>query len=124
MARGYSGGLRLSSATAARKQRPRGRPWHANAVAVGNRSTIGNGLIAPIKGKQLLAVDSSPRRLAPHDLRRTCARLCHGAGNELEQIQFLLGHASVQTTERYIGCKQKLKDAVNDGFGISLKAAA
>jgi site-specific recombinase XerD len=30
--------------------------------------------------------------LAPHDLRRTCARLCHTAGGELEQIQFLLGH--------------------------------
>jgi integrase len=29
--------------------------------------------------------------LAPHDLRRTCARLCHLAGGELEQIQFLLG---------------------------------
>jgi integrase len=29
--------------------------------------------------------------LAPHDLRRTCARLCHTAGGELEQIQFLLG---------------------------------
>jgi len=38
--------------------------------------------------------------LAPHDLRRTCARLCHLAGGELEQIQFLLGHASVETTER------------------------
>ena len=44
--------------------------------------------------------------LAPHDLRRSCARICHGCGGELEQIQFLLGHASVQTTERYIGCKQ------------------
>jgi integrase len=59
--------------------------------------------------------------LAPHDLRRTCARLCHGAGGELEQIQFLLGHASVQTTERYIGCRQKFKDAVNDRFQISLE---
>ena len=39
-------------------------------------------------------------RLAPHDLRRTCARLCRAAGGELEQIQFLLGHVSVQTTER------------------------
>ncbi len=29
--------------------------------------------------------------VAPHDLRRTCARLCHQAGGELEQIQFLLG---------------------------------
>jgi site-specific recombinase XerD len=39
--------------------------------------------------------------IAPHDLRRTCAKLCHTNGGELEQIQFLLGHVSVQTTERY-----------------------
>jgi len=37
-------------------------------------------------------------KLAPHDLRRSCARLCHASGGELEQIQFLLGHVSVQTT--------------------------
>jgi integrase len=58
--------------------------------------------------------------LAPHDLRRTCARLCHDCSGELEQIRFLLGHASVQTTERYIGSKQKLHDAVNDRFEISV----
>lgn len=46
--------------------------------------------------------------IAPHDLRRTCAKLCHTSGGELEQIQFLLGHASVLTTERYLGCKQNL----------------
>jgi site-specific recombinase XerD len=57
-------------------------------------------------------------RAAPHDLRRTCARLCHVAGGELEQIQFLLGHVSVQTTERYLGCKQKIQGAVNDCIGI------
>jgi site-specific recombinase XerD len=57
--------------------------------------------------------------LASHHLRRTCARLCHGCGGDLEQIQFLLGHASVQTTEGYIGSKQKLQDAVNDRLGIS-----
>ena len=57
-------------------------------------------------------------KLAPHDLRRTCARLCHSAGGELEQIQFLLGHVSVQTTERYLGCKQRLREAVNDCIGI------
>ena len=56
--------------------------------------------------------------VAPHDLRRTCARLCHERGGELEQIQFLLGHVSVQTTERYLGCKQRLRDAVNDSIGI------
>jgi integrase len=55
--------------------------------------------------------------LAPHDLRRTCAKLCHVNGGELEQIQFLLGHASVLTTERYLGCKQNLEEPVNDRFG-------
>lgn len=58
------------------------------------------------------------KELAPHDLRRTCARLCHLAGGELEQIQFLLGHASDQTTEQYLGCKQKLSQAVNDNLGL------
>jgi hypothetical protein len=56
--------------------------------------------------------------IAPHNLRRTCARLCHQAGGELEQIQFLLGHVSVQTTERYLGCKQRLQNAVNDQIGL------
>jgi hypothetical protein len=28
-------------------------------------------------------------KLASHDLRRSCARLCHLAGGELDQIQFL-----------------------------------
>ncbi len=40
--------------------------------------------------------------LAPHNLRRTCARLCHAAGGELEQIQFLLGHARVRLDRRTI----------------------
>jgi integrase len=62
-------------------------------------------------------------RLAPHDLRRTCARLCHLAGGELDQIQFLLGHVSIQTTERYLGCKQKLRHAVNDRLGIEPEGA-
>ena len=57
-------------------------------------------------------------KLAPHDLRRSCARLCHVAGGALEQIQFLLGHVSVQTTEKYLGCKQRLNGAVNDCIGI------
>ena len=57
-------------------------------------------------------------RIAPHDLRRSCARLCHAAGGEIEQIQFLLGHVSVQTTEKYLGSKQRLREAVNDRIGI------
>jgi site-specific recombinase XerD len=61
-------------------------------------------------------------RIAPHDLRRTCAKLCHSSGGELEQIQFLLGHASVQTTERYLGCKQNLGQPVNDRFSLATLA--
>jgi integrase len=57
-------------------------------------------------------------KLAPHDLRRSCARLCHESGGELEQIQFLLGHVSVQTTEKYLGYKQRFREAVNDRLGI------
>jgi hypothetical protein len=32
----------------------------------------------------------------------------------------LLGHASVQTTERYLGCKQNLGSPVNDRFKLRL----
>jgi site-specific recombinase XerD len=55
--------------------------------------------------------------LAPHDLRRTCARLCHVAGGELEQIQFLLGHVSVQTTESTSGANRNCA-LQNDHIGI------
>ena len=57
--------------------------------------------------KQYAAAVGHPG-IAPHDLRRTCAKLCRAAGGELEQIQLLLGHASIQTTERYLGTKQDL----------------
>ena len=57
--------------------------------------------------------------LRPHDLRRTCAKLCRSAGGDLEQIQLLLGHASIQTTERYLGTRQNLADAPNDRLGLT-----
>jgi len=56
--------------------------------------------------------------IAPHDLRRTCAKLCRAGGGELEQIQLLLGHASVQTTERYLGTRQDLVHAPNDAIKL------
>ena len=49
-------------------------------------------------------------RIAPHDFRRTCAKLCHDHGGKLEEIQYLVGHASAQTTERYLGCKAEISD--------------
>jgi len=62
--------------------------------------------------------------IAPHDLRRTCAKLCRAGGGELEQIQLLLGHASVQTTERYLGTKQDLVHAPNDGIKLRVGVCA
>jgi integrase len=58
--------------------------------------------------------------LAPHDLRRTCARLCRNAGGELDQIQLLLGHVSIQTTEQYPGSRQRIRSAVNDRIDRAL----
>ncbi len=57
-------------------------------------------------------------RFGAHDLRRTCAKLCRKAGGDLEQIKFLLGHSSIQTTERYLGSEQEIAVAVNDSIGF------
>jgi integrase len=57
-------------------------------------------------------------RFGAHDLRRTCAKLCRKSGGDLEQIKFLLGHSSIQTTERYLGSEQEIAVAVNDNLGI------
>lgn len=62
-------------------------------------------------------------RLAPHDLRRTFAKLAHRGRAALEQIQLSLGHASIQTTERYLGVRQDLQDAPCDHLGLRLPNA-
>ncbi len=54
----------------------------------------------------------------PRDLRRTCAQLCRTEGGGLEQIQLLLGHASIQTTEHYLGRKRVEAAAPNGRLRI------
>jgi site-specific recombinase XerD len=44
--------------------------------------------------------------LAPHDCRRTFAKLAHKDGSPIEQIQYNLGHASIRKTEIYLGIEQ------------------
>jgi integrase len=59
-------------------------------------------------------------KIAPHDLRRTFAKLAHQGGSTLDQIQLSLGHSSIQTTERYLGVEQDLTDAPCDHLGLRL----
>jgi site-specific recombinase XerD len=59
--------------------------------------------------------------LAPHDARRTFARLAHKGKVPLEQIQLSLGHDSIQTTEKYLGIRQDLSDAPCDHLGIEFE---
>ena len=59
--------------------------------------------------------------MAPHDLRRTFAKLAHKGNAALEQIQLTLGHASIQTTERYLGVRQDLADAPCDHLSIRIR---
>ena len=59
--------------------------------------------------------------IAPHDLRRTFAKLAHRGHSPLEQIQLSLGHESILTTERYLGVRQSLTDAPCDHLGIKLE---
>ena len=57
-------------------------------------------------------------RFGAHDLRCTCAKLCRKAGGDLEQIKFLLGHSSIQITERYLGSEQDIAVVVNNNLGL------
>jgi integrase len=54
----------------------------------------------------------------PHDARRSCAKLCRKKGGKLEQIQFMLGHESIETTAIYTACEQEIAVAVNDCLGL------
>ena len=104
---GGRGSIALETGKVFRRVSSAGRPW-------------GEGVTEKLVWHVVkeFAAKIGVSKLAPHDLRRTCARLCRAAGGELEQIQFLLGHISVQTTERYLGCTQRIASAVNDRIGI------
>jgi integrase/recombinase XerD len=66
------------------------------------------------------AEELKKKGVAPHDLRRTFARLAHKGGAAIDQIQLSLGHESIQTTENYLGVEQDLTDAPCDHLGLRL----
>lgn len=69
----------------------------------------------------LRAVTRYAEAIAPHDLRRTFAKLAFKGGAKLDQIQLSLGHASIQTTERYLGVQQDLTDAPCDYLHLKVE---
>ena len=58
-------------------------------------------------------------KVKPHDLRRTFGKLAHQGGARIEQIQRSYGHATIQTTERYLGVEQDLLDAPCDHLRLA-----
>ena len=58
--------------------------------------------------------------IAPHDLRRTFAKLARKGGASLEQIQFSLGHSNVSITADYVGNEQDFSTAPSDVIGLTV----
>ncbi len=58
--------------------------------------------------------------LAAHDLRRTAAALALDGGADIRQIQQMLGHASITTTERYLEPMRSLRETAADFIQIEL----
>jgi len=110
-------------------------------AAIDDRSVasgVADGLVfrAVNKGDRVVAAGITPQAIynitvsyagglkkkgvAPHDLRRTFAKLAHEGGAAIDQIQPSLGHESIRTTEEYLGVEQDLTDAPYDHLGQRL----
>jgi site-specific recombinase XerD len=80
---------------------------------------VGQGMSAPsIYAVVVGYAEKLGVEFAPHDLRRTYGKLAHKGGAKIEQIQLSYGHASLTTTERYLGVTQDLEDAPCDHLGL------
>jgi site-specific recombinase XerD len=62
--------------------------------------------------------------LAPHDIRRTFAKLANRGGAALQDISMTLGHASLVTTQRYLGLDLNLESGAPDRVGLKITGAA
>lgn len=61
------------------------------------------------------------RMIAPHDLRRSFAKLARNGGAELEQIMNSLGHDSLSTTQAYLGTEIDYQNAPSDRLGLKVE---
>lgn len=93
------------------------RPLHRVEVLIGEEMT--DQTVYHVVNEYVKALGFGP--LAPHDLRRTYAKLSEQGGARLLQIQLALGHASVTTTQTYIGTAQDLQDGPGDRLQLKLE---
>jgi len=61
--------------------------------------------------------------LRPHDCRHTAATLALNAGASIHRVQDLLGHASPQTTQRYVAHRERLENSAAYVLGSVLGGA-
>lgn len=60
-------------------------------------------------------------KIAPHDLRRTYAKLAHKGGAAIEQISLNLGHSSIKVTENYLGVDLDYQHAPTDFIQVTVE---
>jgi site-specific recombinase XerD len=84
------------------RSRVRGTPWETSWVFSGSRRTP---VSAPTVGRHLrdaLAANPALVGVTPHRLRHTYATRLIERGATLKDVQALLGHKSITSTERYL----------------------
>ena len=59
-------------------------------------------------------------QVTAHDLRRTAANLALQGGADIREIQYMLGHASILTTEKYLEPMMSLKQGAADFIDMKL----
>ena len=97
----------ITSGKLFRRVHKMGKAWGERLTEKGGLAR-GPGVCCKIEHRQVSAARPSQNLCSPLPCRRRRTRT----------IQFLLGHVSIQTTERYLGCKQRIQGAVNDKIGI------
>lgn len=97
--------------------------WKTDSDKSQGQFTIGDSLsttsIYNAVGRYSMA--ALGRMIAPHDLRRSFAKIARKNGALLEQIMQNLGHESLETTQTYLGLEIDYQNAPSDLLGLKVE---